>query len=102
VGGRPILTDLGLGRVALRLSPGQYRAPDARLDAPGDIYSLAAFLYHLVTGKRPQGPTPPPPSRLVPGLPAGLDALLTRSLAARPEARPRSMAQLATELGQLK
>jgi tetratricopeptide (TPR) repeat protein len=100
--GKFLLADLGLGRAALRLSPGHHRAPEAKLDAAGDIYSLAALLYHLLTGRRPQVPGLEPASRLVPGTPAGLDTLLERGLSQAPPARIGSAALFAEEIGKLK
>ncbi len=100
--GKFLLADLGLGRAALRLSPGHYRAKEARLDAAGDIFSLAASLYHLLTGRRPQGPDIEPPSRLVAGTPPGIDAVLARALTSAPERRFASVSAFAAELGKLK
>jgi serine/threonine protein kinase len=100
--GKFLLADLGLGRAALRLSPGHYRAKEAQLDAGGDVYALAASLYHLLTGRRPQGPDIVAPSRLVAGTPAGIDAVLVRALASVPEGRFASVSAFAAELGKIK
>jgi len=88
------LADLGLGRVAHALGreeDGNYRARENRLDAAGDLYALAAVMYHLLTGthprSQPQGAALPLPSRLAPGVPESMDKLLLRGLHPRPELR---------------
>ncbi|PYQ18159.1 MAG: cag pathogenicity island protein Cag6, partial [Acidobacteria bacterium] len=64
------------------------------VDPRSDLFSLGCILHQLLTAQRAfHGPTlptilmrvihedPPPPSRLVPGLPAGVDAVVGRALA---------------------
>ena len=86
------LADLGLGPLfRIVVPPDAYRAPENHLDVAGDIYSLGATLYHLLTGREPPRSgaipvLPTPPSELV-NVPASLDQLLLRALAPRPEAR---------------
>ncbi len=93
-----------LGTVAY-VAPEQI-AGDA-VDARADLYSLGAVLYLLLTGKRPfQARTlagylgkhlhnpPRPPSELVPGIPAELEALCLRLLEKDPAARPASATHL--------
>ena len=93
-----------LGTVAY-VAPEQI-AGDA-VDARADLYSLGAVLYLLLTGKRPfQARTlagylgkhlhnpPRPPSELVPGVPADLEALCLRLLEKDPAARPASATHL--------
>jgi eukaryotic-like serine/threonine-protein kinase len=71
------------------------------LDARADMYSLAAVLYHLISGRAPfEGPTqaalmhqvfnqaPLSLARLREGVPDSLDALLMRALAKTPAERP--------------
>ena len=53
------IADLGLGRVAFPVAPkDNYRAPENQLDAAGDLYAMAAVLYHLLTRRPPQDPGP--------------------------------------------
>jgi len=74
------------------MSPEQ--AGGTPVDARSDLFSLGCILHQLLTGQRafdgPSLPTilmrvtqedPPPPSRLVPGLPPGADAVVRRALA---------------------
>jgi serine/threonine protein kinase len=81
-----------------------YMSPEqldgSELDCRADIYSLGAVLYHLITGRPPfnaQGQAalvnqiyhqaPPPPSGLRAGVGPGVDAVILRSLAKRPDER---------------
>jgi serine/threonine-protein kinase len=76
------------------MSPERVREEDS--DGRTDVFSLGAVLYEMLTGRRPfRGRTipellravesfdPPPPSRSVPGLPAGIDNVVARALAKR-------------------
>lgn len=82
-----------------------YVAPEivteGRADARADVYAAGVLLYEMLTGRKPhEGDTPiqvaykhvhedvPPPSRLVPGLPSYVDALVARATARDPELRP--------------
>jgi serine/threonine-protein kinase len=83
----------------------QFMAPeqavnDRSLDNRADIYSLGAMLYHALTGRPPfvggnafalmmahaRDPVDPP-SRIRPGLPADLEAVVLRCLAKNPDER---------------
>ncbi len=82
-----------------------YVAPElvveGRSDARADVYAVGVILYELLTGKKPhEGETPiqvaykhvhedvPPPSRLAPGVPDYVDALVARATARDREQRP--------------
>jgi eukaryotic-like serine/threonine-protein kinase len=102
-GGVIKIADLGLGRLAHRVCPdGDYRAPENRFDAAGDLYASAAVLYHLLTGthhkSQPQGVGLPLPSKLSPGVPEAIDKLLLRSLHPRQELRFATAEELLGEL----
>ena len=80
------LADLGLGRLARALLPSanDYHAPERTFDAAGDLYALAAVVYHLLTGvhprTQPQGAALPLPSSFAPAVPEAMDRLLLRAL----------------------
>ena len=82
-----------------------YLAPelvvDGRSDARADVYAVGVVLYELLTGRKPhEGESPiqvaykhvhqdvPPPSHVVPGLPAYVDALVARATARDQGQRP--------------
>lgn len=108
-GGRPLLVGTGIRTVVTRVSPEAawldatrgFRPP-GRLAEPGaatDRYGLAALAYYLLVGRPPsaEGATPPP-SRIRPQLPAGLDEVVMRALAPDPRQRYRSAGEMAAEL----
>lgn len=83
----------------LYMSPEQ--ATGAKTEAPSDWYSVGEMLYQVLTGRAPYAglgmlallaakrqDMPPPPSSLVPEVPADLDALCMDLLQRRPEDRP--------------
>jgi serine/threonine-protein kinase len=86
------IADLGLGRLAHALpADPDYRASEKQLDVAGDLYAMAAVLYHLLTGvhprTQPQGTGLPLPSTFTSGVPEALDKLLVRALHPRPDLR---------------
>jgi predicted Ser/Thr protein kinase len=124
--GRPLVVDFGLARRPQDLAltgtgnvfgTPQYMSPEQingeEVGPAGDVYSLGATLYHLLTGRPPfQGATPTqlaqriarqppePPSRLRPGIDPGLEAICLKALAKAPAERFASMDELAAALQQ--
>jgi serine/threonine-protein kinase len=92
-----------------------YVAPEM-IEGPGaeprsDLYALGVVLFELLTGERPFDADtpfailkkhcleePPPPSRLVPGLPSELDEIVLRLLRKSPAERPASAEALVIAL----
>src|SRR3954469_24549141 len=96
-----------------------YVAPElvveGRSDARADVYAVGVILYELLTGKKPhEGETPiqvaykhvhedvPPPSRLSPGVPDYVDALVSRATARDREQRPADAGVLLHHLRRVK
>jgi tetratricopeptide (TPR) repeat protein len=97
------VADLGLGRMAHGLTGTRtYQLGSDGFDAAGDLYALAAVLYHLLTGvhpsSQPQGVALPLPSTLAAGVSEALDKLLLRCLHPRRELRLGSADQVLQEL----
>jgi len=95
------------------MSPEQLRGE--KLDGRSDLFSLGALLYNLLVGQPPfAGPelaviasqvlykNPPPPSELVPDIPAALDGVLAGALAKSAAERYSSAAELAEDLRALR
>src|SRR5215204_749397 len=104
------VSDLGdiLGSVKY-MSPEQ--AAGERVGAASDLYSLGVVLYEMLTGRVPfevetpadvavehSGGPPPHPREVNPEVPEGMDALVMRLLAADPNDRYGSAAQLIKDL----
>jgi serine/threonine-protein kinase len=111
-GGVVKVADLGLGRLAQAVAlaappsaPPDYRAPESGLDAAGDLYAMAAVLYHLLTGvhprSQPQGAGLPLPSTLALGVSEAFDKLLLRCLHPRPALRFGSAQEVLAELNDM-
>ena len=123
-GGQLKILDFGIARIASAdaTKPGRllgtpnYMAPEQVTASPvngqADQFSLAVTIYHLITGERPFSGesltaisyqvvniTPPPPSRLNPAVPAGVDPVLGRAMAKNPADRYASCAEFAADLG---
>ncbi|MHB8468494.1 MAG: serine/threonine-protein kinase [Gaiellaceae bacterium] len=87
---------------AAYLAPEQARGEE--VTAAADIYGLGAVLYELLSGRPPRQPTTLAElggaHEIAPleGVPPTLEGIVMRCLAARPDARPASAAELAHEL----
>src|SRR5205085_1584938 len=108
------ITDFGLARMPSSsmtlagtvLGSPKYMSPEQVQEQPvdprADIFSLGVVLYEMLVGKRPfEAPNldmislldrivaepAPPPSRARPDLPVGVDAIVKRALAKRPDDR---------------
>lgn len=118
---RPILTDLGLAKLAeggmmtvegTSMGTPAYMSPEQALgqktDPRSDVYSLGVLLFELATGSRPfparslteaiqyhTRQAPPAPRTLRPNLPAGIEALILKALEKDPAGRFQSAAEFA-------
>jgi serine/threonine-protein kinase len=110
-GGRGTITDLRYCSLTLAAVPPDagppglaFMAPELRDGAPGDpaadVYTVGALLYYAVTGQEP--PLDPgalrPPSELRPATPRAVERIIVRALAAAPEARYLTAAEMLEDL----
>ena len=104
-------TGMIVGTIAY-MSPEQTRGEI--LDARTDIFSLGCLMYEAVTGKMPfSGPSvlsvmheiatsdPAAPSKVMPGVPQGLEAIILRALAKNRDERYSSASEMAAALRSL-
>jgi len=88
------------------MSPEQARGEEL-IDARSDLFSAGTMTYEMIVGRGPfEAPTPmavlsrivtedpPPPGRLVPGVPPAVDALVMRALAKHREDRFQTAAEM--------
>ena len=110
---RPVSQDTPITQEGAVVGSARYLAPEALAGdrgTSGDIYSLAAVAYEMLTGRPPlDAPTlaallerirtesPPPPSQLRP-LTSGYDALFASALSKSPSGRPQTAGAFGTGL----
>ena len=129
-GDEPKLIDFGLAKVAATtlgegltrtgqiIGTPRYMSPEQisnrDVDARSDVYSLGCVLYEMIVGEsafaaaddvqilyQQMHDAPPVPSTRADGVPPQLDAVIARCLAKEPEARYRSMQEMAAALASI-
>ena len=107
--------DHGVTRTGVRLGTAYYMSPEQVLvkpvDARSDIYSLGATLYEVLTGQAPfhadsefeilndhVNTPPPPPTRLHPQIPGGIENAVLKALAKNPDRRFQTAEQFSAAL----
>ncbi len=128
--GQPMLTDFGIAKVldleetqdltgtGSAVGTPEYMAPEQAtakfVDYRADIYALGIVFYEMVTGRKPfiadtpmavlikQSTEPlPRPKQYAPNLPDGVEKILLKTLAKKPDNRYQSMAEFVIALKQL-
>jgi serine/threonine-protein kinase len=92
------------------MSPEQARGEEL-IDARSDLFSAGSMTYEMIVGRGPfEAPTPmavlsrivteapPPPGRVIEGVPAEVDTLVMRALAKRREDRFQTAAEMLAEI----
>lgn len=110
--GKIMLIDFGIARFVAPTQKGVtaigtmgYAPPElfaGKVQARSDLYSLGATMFHLLTGSDPQDnpllifdfSKNPRPSQINPAITAEMDAIITKTVAHRPEDRPSSALEL--------
>ena len=128
--GDPLLTDFGIAKIiddestvdltgtSATVGTPEYMAPEQvtskSVDARADIYALGVVLYEMVTGRKPfQADTPmavmlkqaseplPSPNQFIHDLPEGVEKVLIKALAKKPEDRYQNMDEFVDAMEQL-
>ncbi len=105
-----VLTGEGMVGTPAYMSPEQVEG-ETELDARSDLYSLGVIVYEMLTGRQPfRATTPiaaamqrlsrpaPPAAMFQPGLPDGVEPMLQKALARKPEDRYLTAQALASAL----
>lgn len=96
----------GLTQSGMAMGTMHYMAPEAltlgvSVDHRADIYSMGVMLYHMLTGRLPQGMFKPA-SSLVPGVDPRYDSIISRAMKEDREQRYQQVAELRRDLDALR
>lgn len=100
VGVEQLRQRLGAGGVTIisPLLPPEVESGAQPADMRTDVYAMGALLYVLLTGRVPSAGQQIQLSQTLPAVPAALDAVLTKALAEKPEARYTSLMEMGRDL----